>query len=649
MKKSMLLIFMLSFLVAIMMTACSNNEEAAGDGTENSQSEGGDSNDSQGEGSKITDVSEITEFHQAPMFDELDLPAVTERLPNVPKLTNEMPEDVLDYEIGQYGGTLNTVTAQVDWDADFFVVNNEPLLNTPGILGEEITPNILEDFEMSDDQKEFTFYLREGLHWSDGEPVTMEDFRFAIEDVIFNEEITPIVPTWLKSAGDASKDPFEFEVIDDWTFKMTFSEPYGGFPMQLAITNWRGYADLLKPAHYLKEYHKEYADPDELQAMLDEEGYDEDQWVSLFGDYDITEREFNQPKSQGFPVLNPWMTKEISDTYYLFERNPYYFKVDAAGNQLPYIDEVRSNIVQDSEMIGLKVIAGEIDLSRENSALPKMPLYKENEEKGGYIAHTADMHLTPSDIFFNLTYEDDVWREVVQDKRFRQAVNHAINREEIIDSIYYGFAEPSTWVDSTFDVDKANQLLDEMGMERGSDGYRLGPDGKRFTVPFEIAPFAPDFQPLAELLVEYLGEVGIHATTKTLDQALWSERDAANQLQASIMWTHTVAWYMNDFGQARWGKLWNEWWNSNGEKGEEPPEDVKEFYQILNRVNVSTVDEALQAVEELKQNMNDNVWQFIHIENVKQPVVLNAELGNVTADAMAIGVNFSGEQWFYKK
>ena len=106
---------------------------------------------------------------------------------------------------------------------------------------------------------------------------------------------------------------------------------------------------------------------------------------------------------------------------------------------------------------------------------------------------------------------------------------------------------------------------------------------------------------------------------------------------------------MNDFGQARWGNLWHDWWFSGGENGEEPPEDVKEFFKILDRVNQSPTDEALQALEELKQNIHENGWQFVHIENVKQPVVLNSDLGNVTADAMAIGVNFSGEQWFYKQ
>ncbi|MGI6705682.1 MAG: ABC transporter substrate-binding protein [Clostridia bacterium] len=94
------------------------------------------------------------------------------------------------------------------------------MINTPGILGEEITPNIVKGFEVTPDQKEFTFYMREGLKWSDGQPVTTEDVRFAVEDVLYNEKLTPGIPAWLRSGGTASGTPVALEVIDDFTFKL---------------------------------------------------------------------------------------------------------------------------------------------------------------------------------------------------------------------------------------------------------------------------------------------------------------------------------------------------------------------------------------------------------------------------------------------
>jgi peptide/nickel transport system substrate-binding protein len=201
-------------------------------------------------------ASAETTYNQAPMFDELvangELPPVEERLPEVPRVTHEILDEYLTPEIGNYGGTLRLATQVVNWDADGFIGQNEALLTMASAASDDITPNIVENYEVNDDQTEFTFTLRKGLKWSDGEPVTMEDFRFTIEDVIFNEELTPVIAAYMRDGGVGSGDPFTFEIIDDWTFKLSFKEPYGGFAVHLSIAGWKGYTDLLKPAHFLK-------------------------------------------------------------------------------------------------------------------------------------------------------------------------------------------------------------------------------------------------------------------------------------------------------------------------------------------------------------------------------------------------------------
>jgi len=647
MRSSIKQCFMFVLIFSLIIVGCSPKSNQTSNEPQKDGDEGGSKTQPE-----VVDVSEIAEFHQSPMLDDMDLPDIMDRLPKEPKIPNEMPPENLQFEIGKYGGTLNTVAQSPTWDPDFFVMSNEPLLNTPGILGEEVTGNVLKDYEVSADEKEFTFYMREGLRWSDGEPVTTEDVRFAIEDFQFNKELVPILPAWLHSGGNVEGTPLKLEVVDDFTFKISFDEPNGGFPISLAIQSWRGYGDLLKPAHYLKQFHKEYADEAELKKLIAEHKFEEDQevsWVNLFNYMDITEREMSHPNAVGFPVLYPWKLKEMTKTHGIYERNPYYFKVDASGNQLPYIDMVKSAIVQDIEMTGLKIIAGEVDFNREATALSKMPVYRENAEKGGYEALLANMHVTPTDIFLNLTYDNDVWRKVVRDVRFRKALNYAIDRAEIIDTLYYGFADPSTITDSTLDLDKANALLDEMGMEKGPDGFRKGPDGKRFTIPFEVQAAAPDIVPLAELLTEMWKEIGIHVTVKTLDSALWGTRNAANELQATIIWTHTPLYYMQDWGQGLWGNLWNTWWNSGGKKGEEPPEDVKEFYSLMNKMNVSSPEEAVKIMETLKEKMKENIYYFVHIEHVKQPLIVNAKLGNITDKGTAISINFAGEQMFFRE
>ena len=654
MKNIMKLSFTFILLLSMILAGCSNNESVnkGKKNVEEQASTQATTNDDNKQDVKQVDVSQIKEFKQSPMLDGKGLPDVKERLPKEPKIPNEMPPKFLKTEIGKYGGQLNTVTRSPDWDADFFVMSNEPLLNTPGILGEEVTGNVLKGFEASQDQKEFTFHMREGLKWSDSKPVTTEDVRFAVEDVLFNKEIMPILPSWLHSGGNAQGTPMKLQIVDEYTFKISFDKPYGGFPIALAIQNWRGYSDLLKPAHYLKQFHKKYADPKELEKQIkaaDLGENTESTWVNLFNYKDITERELSHTNAVGFPSLYPWTMKEMNKTYAIYERNPYYFKVDAEGNQLPYIDSVKSTIVQDTEVVGLKTIAGEVDFSRETTALTKMPVYRENEDKGGYKALLANMHVTPSDVFLNQTNKDPVWRKVVQDVRFRKALNYSIDRKEIIDSLYFGFAEPSQMIDSTFDLDKANQLLDEMGMKKGSDGYRIGPDGKRFSIPLEVQAAAPDIVPLAELLVEMWKKAGIHATVKTIDGTLWSNRNTANELKASIMWTHTPLYYMGDYGQGMWGPLWDAWWKSGGQKGEEPPENVKKFFSLMDELQVSTPKDAKAVEQKMRAAMKENVFYFVHIEKVKQPLIVNANLGNVTDKGTAISINFAGEQLYFKK
>ena len=210
-------------------------------------------------------------YTQAPMFDALvesgELPPVEERLPENPCLIHEFLDEYLDPEIGNFGGTLRFVTNSVNWDADVFVGMTEGLLTMQSSNSDQVDPNIVESYEVNEDNTVFTFKLRKGLKWSDGTEVTMEDFRFAIENFVFNEELTPVIAAWMRDAGTAAGDPFTFEIIDDETFTLSFKESYGGFVVHLSIAGWKGYTEILKPSHFLKQFHKDYAE--ECHGSLD--------------------------------------------------------------------------------------------------------------------------------------------------------------------------------------------------------------------------------------------------------------------------------------------------------------------------------------------------------------------------------------------
>jgi peptide/nickel transport system substrate-binding protein len=299
-----------------------------------------------------------------------------------------------------------------------------------------------------------------------------------------------------------------------------------------------------------------------------------------------------------------------------------------------------------------------VDFMRESTGLVKVPLYKENEERGGFTTVLLDMHVDSSNLYINQTFDDPVWREVVRDVRFRQAVSLAMDREEMIESLYYGFAsmpERSVGADLyTRDLDRANALLDEMGLDqRDGDGFRLGPDGNRFVVLLETGAEAVDLAPAAELIGEYMGEVGLNAQVKTIDPTLRGQRTTANEMTAWTMWSHDA----NGDDQYTSGTIGNAgqaWWiyvQSNGTEGEELPEWVQEAFD-LDKTRWGVVpgtDEYNQLKEQGYQWHRDNLPMITVVEQVKYPLIISARMGNVASAGYAIAQNFAGEQFFYRE
>jgi peptide/nickel transport system substrate-binding protein len=605
-----------------------------------------------------------SKYTEAPMLAERvaagELPPVDDRLPNEPFVVGPgvlvLEQDLPDWQPGKYGGTIRAAHAVADWAPDVFVMINEPLLSAPSLTVQDIRGNILKDFEVNDDNTEFTFHMREGLKWSDGEPVTSEDIRFTYEDVLLNEKITPAFPSRFRTGGAPDGDPMNLEIIDDYTFKASFSEPYGGFLRQIVIEKWVGYTELLKPAHYLKQFHADYASMEELRPHLDEQNL-EDEWWQLFTLKDCLNWNLPRPRCIGFPALSPWIIVESQQPGVLsFERNPYYYKVDLEGKQLPYVDKIVSVQAEDVEAVNLKVLTGDVDFLRESTGLVKIPLYKENEDQAGFRVHILDMHVDSSALFLNQTFEDETWRSVAQDVRFRQALSMAINRDEIIESIYYGFASyPLKTVgeaNATYDPEKANQLLDEVGLsERNADGLRLGPDGEVFSILIEHGAHAPDISSVAELIAEYLKDVGLDVQVKQIDPQLWGQRMDANEIQATVFWTNDQGWDDNWTGRAieENGRLWWDWYNTGGEEGEEPPAWVTEAFEIdKERWSVVSGSEEYNALKEAGFAWDrENLPLITVVENVKYPMIANQNLGNIPKAGFAIAANFSGEQLFF--
>ncbi|GAH46746.1 unnamed protein product, partial [marine sediment metagenome] len=390
---------------------------------------------------------------------------------------------------------------------------------------------------MSEDFKTATIYLRKGLKWSDGVPFTAEDILFVLNDVYGNKELTPGIP-YVEFFPGGTFHPYE--KVDDYTLELNFAVPNPLFAYEMA--RWKSWQnDMYAPKHYLKKWHIKY-NP-EANELAKEEGYES--WGQAYRYHAQT---FPQQNDLDLPRMLPWVLKTKPIGVKVFERNPYYWKVDTAGNQLPYIDRVVSTMV-DPEVYQIKAISGEADFVFQNMSLVNYTLYKENEEKGDYrVVEYFGICGSELSIWLNLNEPNLVLRRIYQDKRFRHALSLAINRDDINESIFFGKAVPrqhtwhpdfpfpipyklkKEWAEAyaQYDPEKANQLLDEMGLvKRAKDGFRLGPDGEPVFVLLEYVQQEGPRGEILELVKEYWEAVGIKVVLKLQERALYSTRMAS--------------------------------------------------------------------------------------------------------------------------
>ena len=589
--------------------------------------------------------------------DAGELPPLAERLPTNPLVVGPgllvSLEDQPEWEPGVHGGTLRTAfTRAFGLSGELYVMNLEPIIAAPGIDVEGFYGNVAESFSVNEDATVFTFTLREGLRWSDGVPVTTADVAFVFNDLYNNGEYGPF-PGKFKSATGA---PAQLEVIDDYSFSLTFDSPSGGILRDLAITAWTSYNDMIKPQHYLADFHPAYADSDELAAKLAAEGLETGDWPVLFNNVDCPRNHMMREKCIGFPQLTPWLVRELTESGTIMERNPYYWKVDTEGKQLPYLDRLVAQVFGDGEMVNLGAIAGDIDFLY-GTQYSNFPLYKENEEAGNYVTIPLILHADPTALYVQTCNTDPAWHSVASDVRFRRALSHAIDREEIIDVVYLGLGSVPTWVPAEFDPDRANALLDEIGMDgRDGDGMRTAPDGSPFSFFIEVAPVRPDMIPVGELMIDHLATYAdLRVELRQEDNNVKNERIRNNETQTSIFWIQTYQWRpgMNQeyAGSSQWCSSWREWLNTGGASGDEPPAEVKRLYEILvaRKATIPYSEGDLALVDELFQLHYDNVWILPMIENVLRPTIFNADFGNIASGGTQMGASRAGEQFFFRQ
>ena len=502
-------------------------------------------------GSFVWDGPMPTEFSEAPMLASMvaagTIPAVGERLP---KAEDVMVVPVVD-RIGDYGGTWRRAfTGPNDGqNADRLMMD---MVLYYDLNGTDIIPNVAKDWDVSDDGLVYTLYLREGMKWSDGTPFTSEDFVWHFNNVILDTEINPNRDGQIGWSGVQAES---MTAVDEYTVAVTLKERKDGFLDSLANYTTGGWtlhgriADgMYGPTHYLKTIHRRFAeDTAAYDKMVADAGYEN--WITFFKD------NASPLKSTDTPVISPWkMTSPITAEIYEWERNPYYWAVDPAGNQLPYIDKISMTLTGDKEILNLKASAGEIDFQHRHIEMAKVPVFVENGERENIEVQFWGSHGAVGISINNSYGEGDVGYEVDEEVKkwinnfnFRKAMSLAIDRNKINEVMFLGQGDISQPVFSKghpfypgddyaqkytqYSPAEAKSILDSIGLvDTDGNGVRNRTDGKGdlvFIMDYAAEYFVA-YDVLAELIEEDLAAVGIKVALNAMDVSLFETRRNEN-------------------------------------------------------------------------------------------------------------------------
>ena len=503
------------------------------------------------EGSQVvTDAAAIPKtFNEAPDLAELvkqgKLPPVAQRIPDEPLVLKPLEA------VGKYGGTWRRgFLGPGDWENGNRLNASDKLLFWD-YTGTKIVPSAPRSWEQSADGKIIRSTLRKGMKWSDGAPFTADDFVFWFEDLYSNKDLVP-APIADMSAGGK---PGRVVKIDETTVEFQFDNPHYLFVDLLAGDTLIGGGQSVRqsqgftygayaPKHYLKQFLPKYSSEQAVNEKAKAEGYEN--WVKLL--------HFKKDWSLNpeLPTIGPWKTvRPINTPTWVLERNPYYWAVDTAGNQLPYIDRVVLTLAEDPEVINLRAIGGNYDMQERHINLSKLPVILENRKKGGYTVHLdTALHGSDTTLQVNQTFTaDPEIAKWLTNADFRRALSLGIDRNQLNETFWLGVGTPGSaapsvtlpqspgkewrtkW--STYDPAKANQMLDALGLtKKDSEGFRVRTDnGERLRIQVQAVKALLPWPQQAEMIAQQWRKIGIQADVREMERTLAFTRTRNNEHQ----------------------------------------------------------------------------------------------------------------------
>ncbi len=562
--------------------------------------------------------------------------------PTEPRILTDIPE------LGERGGDLRMLVSRTRDTRLLYVYGFARLVGYNMDL--ELEPDILADFSV-EEGRIFTFRLREGHLWSDGAPFTTEDLRFYWEDVANNAELSPVGPPVNMLVDDV---PPVVEIIDELTIRYTWPSPNPFFLNEIAKASP---LFIYAPAHYLKQFHADYADADELERLVREDNARD--WAQLYHRRD----RMTQFDNVDLPTLQPWRLATPSPAErFIALRNDNFHRVDPNGVQLPYIDRFILDVV-DSRLIPIKTGAGDADLQSRGLAFRDYTFLRESEPRSGLEpflwpqARGAHLALYP-----NLNAADPVWRELFRDVRFREALSIAIDRDGLSQFLYFGLATPAnnTVLEESplhtpeiasaclgHDVARANTLLDELGLDkRDGRGVRLLPDGRPLELVVETAGEDSEQADVLELVAADFAEIGFVIHTRPTEREVLRNRIFSGEALMTI-------WYglengvptaemspqefvpVNQYDQPQW-PMWGQHFQTKGAAGEPPDDPVAQrLLDLFGDWRVATERAEREAAwQKILEIYAPQCYTIGLVANVLQPVAVRTTLRNVPEEAI---------------
>ena len=680
MKRKMSL-FLVILLSISLLASC-----GGGGGTSNSEGASeGKTEDSEASAPAVAENTDFSE-KEAPMLHEMveagEIPPLEERLP-APEGIMVEPDIV---SLGKYGGDLTITTLDSGlWNWGFYAEQN--MFRFKQDNSGEVEANVAKEFYPNGDATVWTIKLREGMRWSDGEPFTVDDVIFYYDHMAtpaLNEDRTAKEPeeegyynmytgksySCYISEVNGKRHWAKFDKVNDYEFTVTFAAPKPTFPVAAAVDNkW-----MYQAKHFFKNY------VSRKDGIMDDPSFpfitEEEAIANANRDFGLQFESYSTMGNKiGYvnwayhivPSLRSFIAhKDNWDTVgetYVLTRNPYFWKTDSEGRQLPYLDEIKVKIINEMDQVTLQAMAGEFDIyePKNNDFAEVATALKDTHSLNAWI--TAQWS-TDETLQLNQTVKDLDKRALFQDIRFREALSIAVDRNLLNETLRNGMVHPqqaavpeglpgydAEWSQkwTEFDVEKANTLLDEITeLWDRADGTFRKMKGTNKEIEIILSVREPsESANFTSLLQSAFKNIGVKLSIKVDPE--YRTAMLSNDVEASVEVTtlSTPAVRPDSIVPMRnvavWHSAYGKWYEDGKSEvngGIEPTGDVMELVKAHEIIQSESGPDRQKVVDENVKKIYDlhkkNIWIIGYLSPLPIRNMVNNKLQGIPADLLNV-------------